>query len=133
LDEQREGRISWGKIQTAYKVEEHPRVKTREKKSETVRLEFIDTMGKRQSGGFITEQGFIDYYADVNATLPAEKDDYFVETVLKTWGLSASKVNVSAERVAEIESIVFEKIRQRTHGNDDEGKTVKKIFKHFDL
>jgi len=52
---------------------------------------------------------------------------------LKTWGISTSKVNVSAERVAELESIVFEKIRQRTHGNDDEGKTVKKIFKHFDL
>ncbi len=108
-------------------------MKTREKKSENVRLEFVDTMGKRQSGGFITEQAFIDYYADVNATLPAEKDDYFVDTVLKTWGISTSKVNVSAERVAELESIVFEKIRQRTHGNDDEGKTVKKIFKHFDL
>jgi Ca2+-binding EF-hand superfamily protein len=28
---------------------------------------------------------------------------------------------------------VFEKIRQRTHGADDEGKTAKKIFKHFDV
>jgi Ca2+-binding EF-hand superfamily protein len=32
-----------------------------------------------------------------------------------------------------LEEIVFEKVRQRTHGADDEGKTVKKIFKHFDL
>jgi Ca2+-binding EF-hand superfamily protein len=90
-------------------------------------------MGKRQSGGYITEQAFIEYYADVNATLPAEKDDYFVDTVMKTWSLSASKVFVTPARVDEIESIVFEKIRQRTHGSDDEGKTVKKIFKHFDL
>ena len=65
--------------------------------------------------------------------LPAEKDDYFVDTVMKTWSLSASKVFVTPARVDEIESIVFEKIRQRTHGSDDEGKTVKKIFKHFDL
>jgi Ca2+-binding EF-hand superfamily protein len=29
--------------------------------------------------------------------------------------------------------LVFEKSRQRTHGADDEGKTVKKIFRHFDF
>ena len=28
---------------------------------------------------------------------------------------------------------MFEKIRQRTHGADDEGKTVLKTFRHFDL
>ena len=109
-------------------------MKTREKKSENVRAEFNETMGKRQQGGFVSEEGFIQYYADVNATLPAEKDDYFVELVLKTWGLTSSKsTSVTAERLSELEDIVFEKIRQRTHGADDEGKTAKKIFKHFDL
>jgi len=133
LDEKNEKRLSWGKLQTAYKVEEHPRVKTREKKSEQVRAEFIDTLGKLQQGGFISEQAFIEYYSNINACLPAEKDDYFVDLVLKTWGLTQNKVRVSAERVAEIESVIFEKVRQRTHGADDEGKTVKKIFKHFDI
>lgn len=28
--------------------------------------------------------------------------------------------------------MIFEKIRQRTHGAEDEGKTVKHIFKYFD-
>lgn len=37
--------------------------------------------------GNISEQQFIEYYADINACLPAEKDDYFVDMVLKTWGL----------------------------------------------
>lgn len=32
-----------------------------------------------------------------------------------------------------MEDIIFEKIRQRTHGSDDEGKTVRKLFRHFDL
>jgi Ca2+-binding EF-hand superfamily protein len=90
LDEAGAGRISWGKLQTAYQVEAHPRVRTREKKSETVRAEFVETLGKFQSAGLINEQAFIQYYADVNATLPAEKDDYFVDLVLKTWGLSSS-------------------------------------------
>jgi hypothetical protein len=93
-------------------------------------------MGKRQQGGHITEDVFIQYYADVNATLPAEKDDYFVELILKTWNLNGNKGghgSVTAERLAELEDTVFEKIRQRTHGADDEGKTAKKIFKHFDV
>jgi Ca2+-binding EF-hand superfamily protein len=59
LDESATGRISWGKLQTAYQVEAHPRVRTREKKSETVRAEFVETLGKFQSTGFITEQAFI--------------------------------------------------------------------------
>ena len=83
----------------------------------------------------MTESGFLDYYADINATLPAEKDDYFVELVLKTWGLSADAAAsfITPQRIAEIESIIFEKIRQKTHGADDEGKTIQRIFRHFDL
>jgi Ca2+-binding EF-hand superfamily protein len=47
--------------------------------------------------------------------------------------MDADKSAVSAARLAQLESTVFEKIRQRTHGADDEGKTVKRFFKHFDL
>jgi calcyphosin len=108
-------------------------VLVREKKQETVYNDFEACLGPRGQGGFITEGSFYEYYADINATLPAEKDDYFVDLVLKTWGLNNEKTLVSPQRVEEIEKIVFEKVRQRTHGADDEGKTVRKIFKHFDL
>jgi len=104
-----------------------------EKKAEQVLAEFNDSLGKRQSGGFISEQSFIEYYADINACLPSEKDEYFVDMILKTWNLTADKVAITADRIAELESIIFEKVRQRTHGADDEGKTIKKIFKHFDV
>ena len=49
-------------------------------------------MGIRAQGGQISEAGFLDYYADINACLPAEKDDYFVDLVLKTWGISNNVV-----------------------------------------
>lgn len=111
LDENNEKRISWGKLQTAYQVKNHPRVLTREKKADTVRAEFIDGMGKHQKGGFVCEQGFIEYYADINACLPAEKDDYFVGLILTSWGLGPNKVSVTAERITEIEGVIFEKIR----------------------
>jgi calcyphosin len=58
LDESGSGKIAWGKLQTAYRAEDHPRVKTREKKSETARAEFVETMSKREQGGYVTEEGF---------------------------------------------------------------------------
>ncbi len=117
----------------SYNCQNHPRVLTREKKQETVFNEFEQCIGARAQGTFISENSFLEYYADINACLPAEKDDYFIDLVLKTWGLNTNKDFVSPQRVAELEDIIFEKVRQRTHGADDEGKTVRKIFKHFDL
>ena len=133
LDQAGQRQVPWTQLQAAYQAEAHPRVRTREKKAEHVIAEFNDSFSLLQSKGIVTEQAFIEYYADINATLPAEKDDYFVDLVLKTWGISASKVHVHNDRLNELQGIIFEKIRQRTHGADDEGKTVKKIFKHFDL
>jgi len=52
---------------------------------------------------------------------------------MKTWGIQGGSEAVSAGRLADIEDCIFEKIRQRTHGADDEGKTMRKVFKHFDL
>ena len=41
----------------------------------------------------------MEYYADINACLPEEKDDYFVDLVLRTWGLSADKAFVSNQKI----------------------------------
>lgn len=135
LDEQSQKRIAFEKLRKSYRADQHPRVKTREKKAETVLADFIACMGAKCQGLFVTEAGFLDYYADINATLPAEKDDYFVELILRTWGLSADAAAsfITPQRIAEIEGIIFEKIRQKTHGADDEGKTIQRIFRHFDL
>jgi Ca2+-binding EF-hand superfamily protein len=112
----------------------HPRVRTREKKEETVYNDFVTCISQKAKGSaFVSENDFIQYYADINACMPAEKDEYFVDLVLKTWGLNSDKVMIAPARIAEIENIIFEKVRQRTHGADDEGKTIRKIFKHFDL
>lgn len=53
--------------------------------------------------------------------------------VISTWGVTASESYVSPERLAELESILYEKIRQKTFTKEDEGKTVKKAFMYFDL
>jgi len=95
--------------------------------------DFVQLMGEKVQGGNISEEAFIGYYADINAVTPVDKENYFILTILKTWGLEGTAVTVSAQRLAEIEDVVFDKARQRTHGADDEGKIVRKIFRHFDL
>jgi len=95
--------------------------------------DFVQIMGGLSNGGDVCENTFMAYYADANAVLPNEKENYFIDMVLKTWGINSNAANVPAPRLQELEEIIFEKIRQRTHGADDEGKTVRRIFKHFDL
>lgn len=116
-----------------YNAPAHPRVTAREKKAETVMNDFVTLMGEKAQDGNICEQGFLGYYAECNATLPPDRDSYFCEILMKTWGITGGSDSVSAGRLADIEDCIFEKIRQRTHGADDEGKTMRKVFKHFDL
>lgn len=49
--------------------------------------------------GNVTKQGFCEYYADVNAVLPAEKEHYFIELLLKTWNISTRQVQASGSKV----------------------------------
>lgn len=132
LDSSRTGEIPVFDLYSKFIAANHPRVKLREKKEETIQKEFENGISFRASGETVTENSFMEYYADVSACLPAEKDEYFVDTVLETWGLSDEHF-ISPQRIAEMEEILYEKVRQRTHGADDEGKTAAKVFRHFDM
>ena len=127
------GAVSFETLVSKYNAPAHPRVTSREKRAETVFNDFVTIMGAQAQGGQVSEDGFMAFYSDANAVLPLEKEAYFVDMVLKTWGINSNVANVPPARLAQLEDIIFEKIRQRTHGADDEGKTVRRIFKHFDL
>lgn len=47
----------------------------------------------------------------MNATLPDEKEEYFVDVLLSTWGIISNADYVSPERIADLEIILYEKIR----------------------
>jgi hypothetical protein len=38
----------------------------------------------------ITKNEFYDYYLDVNAVIPIEKEDYFKDVLISTWGVTSS-------------------------------------------
>ena len=77
--------------------------------------DFVTLMGEQVQDGCVTEEGFLAYYAAANAVLPVEKENYFIDMVIKTWGLevSASGASVAGPRLAEIEDNIFEKILDR--------------------
>ena len=111
----------------------HPRVVTREKAATTVMADMCEWFRQSCPSGQCTEADFASFYSEINGCLPAEKSDYFVQTVLNSWGLASNAKSVNPQRLAQLQMQVFEKVRQRTHGADDEGKTLKKIMKHFDV
>jgi Ca2+-binding EF-hand superfamily protein len=127
------GEVPFEELVAKFNAPAHPRVTSREKKAETVMSDFVTLMGEKAPQGTVSEESFISYYSDCNAVLPADRESYFIDVILKTWGLTGGAEAVSGGRVQEIEDVIFEKIRQRTHGADDEGKTMRKVFKHFDL
>ena len=114
-------------------IQKHPRVEVRDKTPEEVYNDFKIAMGGRVRNGVITEEDFISYYLDVNATLGSDKDQYFIDLIMNTWNLYSSKSYIKPSRLEQIKEIVFEKIRQRTHGPESAGKTIARLFKFFDL
>lgn len=90
-------------------------------------------MKAKTSTGCVDYPAFLDYYNDVSATLPAQKEEYFVDLVVNTWALTSSALYVSPERLEQLEHTLYEKIRQKTLVKEDEAKTLYKAFKYFDL
>jgi Ca2+-binding EF-hand superfamily protein len=132
LDSEGTGQLGLLDLVSRYNASAHPRVKLREKKLEAIAEEFHEGLAYRAEGDVVTEESFLNYYADVSACMPAEKDEYFIDAVLECWGLSEDTY-ISPQRVNELEDILYEKVRQRTHGADDEGKTAARVFRHFDV
>jgi len=66
---------------------------------------------KSADGVNITEKEFLDYYADVNATLPDEREEYFVDILENTWGFKATSDYVPPKRLEDLENLFYEKLR----------------------
>jgi len=87
-------------------------VRIRDKTAEQVFTDFQAALTKKSKNGTcITESDFLEYYADVNATLPYEKENYFVDLILRTWGITSDDSYISGDRLRQLEIILFEKIR----------------------
>lgn len=58
---------------------------------------------------------------------------------MKTWGVKncdPEPLHYQAHKsgqISDMEDVIYEKIRQRTHACEDEGRTVKNFFKYYDV
>ena len=108
-------------------------MRCREKTVQQVRAEFTKAItSKSRDGQTITETDFLGYYADVNAVLPNEREDNFSDILKNTWSMGISPLSVRDARMDELEMILFEKIRQKTVGTDNEGITLRRKFNFVD-
>jgi len=131
LDTAERGTLSVGTLLQAYRSGQHPRVATREKTPALVAEEFKAAIESyADAGGNVSEDAFLSYYLSQGATVPLEQDDYFVNLIVQTWGIDPSEPQ---EKLTALKNIIFEKVRQRVHGNDDEGKVIIRHFRFYDL
>jgi calcyphosin len=133
LDTGRLGYLTVESLIQRYIPDKHPRVLTREKTVETVSQEFQNTIVKYSSQGKVSENGFLAYYSSLSATIPLENDEYFTSLLIGCWGINSSDDYIPPQRLEEIEDIFYEKIRQKTRSNQDEGKVLVKLFRFFDV
>lgn len=80
----------------------------------------------------ITAESFVEYYKDINATLPAGKDAYFVDLIMRTWNIYEATKYTTPEHIEKLETLLFEKLRQRTQTKEDEGKALLKAMRYVD-
>ena len=77
--------VSFETLVSNYNAPAHPRVTSREKKAETVMNDFVTLMGEEVCDGCVDEAGFVNYYCKANAVLPVERENYFIDMVIKTF------------------------------------------------
>eukprot|EP00831_Metopus_contortus_P080861 TRINITY_DN836_c0_g1_i2.p1 TRINITY_DN836_c0_g1~~TRINITY_DN836_c0_g1_i2.p1 ORF type:complete len:464 (+),score=102.69 TRINITY_DN836_c0_g1_i2:203-1594(+) len=132
LDTAGMGAIPLEDLLKKYNPRAHPRVKTREKTPEEVKRDFEKAITSKAVNGMINFDGFFNYYLEINATMPGEKEALFIDLVVNTWDLKEATLHVTPAYMEKLETILYEKIRQRTGSKEDEGKALLKAMRYVD-
>ena len=132
LDANNSGFLTLEFLNQQFQAAGHPRVTTREKNAAQVTQEFQSGISQVANQGRVSEEGFLNYYASLSATIPAENDEYFCALLVGCWAVNSSREYTSPERIEAMEDIFYEKIRQKTKPTEDEGKILVKLFRFFD-
>ena len=85
-----------------------------------IKEQFESAIRKRSSDGkTLTEEQFKEYYYDVNACMPVEREEFFVDILIHGFRLLDDRVTV--DRLKQMEVTIFQKTRQKTYIKTDEG------------
>jgi hypothetical protein len=65
----------------------------------------------------LTYNEFKEYYLDLNACVPTEREEYYIDILIHGYRLMDNKVTI--DRLRQMEVTVFEKVRQKTYIKKD--------------
>lgn len=99
LDTEGNDSVSLETMTNCYNASKHPHVISRRKSPEEVFDIFCVGMSLKSENGTVARAGFVDYYADINFCVPAERETYFVDLITKTWQIVSDEGYVSNERI----------------------------------
>lgn len=129
---EQDGRASLELLFKSVSAERHPHVRSMSKKGEKAQFDIEEGLKYWSADGTcLTYEEFSEFCKDVNATVPLEREEFFIDLLIHTFGLFDH--SVSLERILQIEVTVFEKVRQRTQIRKDEGLKASSVFKFLDL
>lgn len=125
-------RLSIAKLLIHLTIDSHPHVRSLSKTPEKARKDLEEGLRYfSRDGAHLSLEEFRAYFLDVNACVPLEREEFFVDLLIHTFGLHSNAV--SLERIQQLEVTVFEKVRQRTEIKKDEGLKSNNSFKFLDL
>ena len=77
------GQVSLSTVLNAFRPDKHPHHRTRTKEGELLFKEFEEAIVRRSSNGTsLTEQEFFEYFFDVNACIPQEREEVPINSYL---------------------------------------------------
>jgi hypothetical protein len=107
-------------------------VRSLTKKAEKVQRDVEDGLRYwSDDGANLTYPEFVEYFKDANACIPLEREEFFVDLLIHSFGLFDS--GVSYDRLQQLEVTIYERVRQRTEIKKDEGVRSTSAFHFIDL
>lgn len=129
---QQDGAVAIGTLLANLRADKHPHVRSLTKKAEKSQKDLEDGLRYwSNDGSHLTHQEFTEYFKDANACIPLEREEFYVDLLIHTFGLFES--GVTNERILQLEVTVFERVRQRTQIKKDEGLRSNLAFQFIDL
>eukprot|EP00471_Norrisiella_sphaerica_P012888 CAMPEP_0184505428 /NCGR_PEP_ID=MMETSP0113_2-20130426/52981_1 /TAXON_ID=91329 /ORGANISM="Norrisiella sphaerica, Strain BC52" /LENGTH=281 /DNA_ID=CAMNT_0026895117 /DNA_START=36 /DNA_END=881 /DNA_ORIENTATION=- len=135
VDTNGNGKVEFKELMARFKADGHPSVEASLVSKEVIEDRMNLIFEGAQKLGYLTLDDFLQFYAKMNATIPAN-DDLFCEIVSGVWGVPETEKKISRRdnpKVRTMLNILKEKVRQKSSSHRGNVKlTLCKWFKFFD-
>lgn len=125
--------VTMQKLYSSFNIRNHPQVASGEKAESEILNKFLEVFDVDLKGpdGVVTKGEFLEVYKGISASYPID-EKAFTRMIECVWGVSESR-QCGASEIAQLETMIKEKIRLRMNPTETEEKALIKVFKFVDL